>query len=220
VYKLSFDPIKDIAPVIQISGGPYVVAVHPSVPAKTLAEFVNYARAQPEKLAYGSSGNGSVMHVSTAYFLDSAKIKVLHVPYKGTGPALQDTLGGQVQLIFGAVPTTLPHVKAGKLRGLAVTTQKRIAAAPELPTIAESGYPEYEVTNWHGLVAPRGVPREIIEQLNRDINSMLGSEDFKKVLANDGLEPAGGPSSRFAEVLARETARWAKVVQQAGIKAE
>ena len=127
VYKLSFDPIKDIAPVIQISGGPYVVAVHPSVPAKTLAEFVNYARAQPEKLAYGSSGNGSVMHVSTAYFLDSAKIKVLHVPYKGTGPALQDTLGGQVQLIFGAVPTTLPHVKAGKLRGLAVTTQKRIA---------------------------------------------------------------------------------------------
>ena len=220
VYKLSFDPIKDIAPVIQISGGPYVVAVHPSVPAKTLAEFVNYARAQPEKLAYGSSGNGSVMHVSTAYFLDSAKIKVLHVPYKGTGPALQDTLGGQVQLIFGAVPTTLPHVKAGKLRGLAVTTQKRIAAAPELPTIAESGYPEYEVTNWHGLVAPRGVPREIIDQLNRDINGMLGSEEFKKVLANDGLEPAGGPSSRFAEVLARETARWAKVVQQAGIKAE
>lgn len=220
VYKLSFDPIKDIAPVIQISGGPYVVAVHPSVPAKTLAEFVNYARAQPEKLAYGSSGNGSVMHVSTAYFLDSAKIKVLHVPYKGTGPALQDTLGGQVQLIFGAVPTTLPHVKAGKLRGLAVTTQKRIAAAPELPTIAESGYPDYEVTNWHGLVAPRGVPREVIEQLNRDINSMLGSDDFKKVLANDGLEPAGGPSSRFAEVLARETARWAKVVQQAGIKAE
>lgn len=220
VYKLSFDPIKDIAPVIQISGGPYVVAVHPSVPAKTLAEFVNYARAQPEKLAYGSSGNGSVMHVSTAYFLDSAKIKVLHVPYKGTGPALQDTLGGQVQLIFGAVPTTLPHVKAGKLRGLAVTTQKRIAAAPELPTIAESGYLDYEVTNWHGLVAPRGVPREVIEQLNRDINSMLGSDDFKKVLANDGLEPAGGPSSRFAEVLARETARWAKVVQQAGIKAE
>ena len=220
VYKLSFDPIKDIAPIIQVSGGPYVVAVHPSVPAKTLAEFVNYARAQPEKLAYGSSGNGSVMHVSTAYFLDSAKIKVLHVPYKGTGPALQDTLGGQVQLIFGAVPTTLPHVKAGKLRALAVTTQKRIAAAPDIPTIAESGYPDYEVTNWHGIVAPRGVPREIIEQLNRDINGMLGSEDFKKVLANDGLEPAGGPSSRFAEVLARETARWAKVVQQAGIKAE
>ena len=220
VYKLSFDPIKDITPIIQLSGGPYVVAVHPSVPAKTLAELVNYARAQPEKLAFGSSGNGSVMHVSTAYFLDSAKIKVLHVPYKGTGPALQDTIGGQVQLIFGAVPTTLPHVKAGKLRALAVTTQKRIAAAPEIPTIAEQGYPDYEVTNWHGLVAPRGVPREIVEQLNGDINSMLGSEDFKKVLANDGLEPAGGPSSRFAEILARETARWAKVVQQAGIKAE
>ena len=116
VYKLSFDSIQDITPIIQISGGPYVVAVHPSVPAKTLAEFVAYARQQPEKLAYGSSGNGSVMHVSTAYFLESAKIKVLHIPYKGTGPALQDTIGGQVQLVFGAVPTTLPHVRAGKLR--------------------------------------------------------------------------------------------------------
>jgi len=220
VYKLSFDPVQDITPIIQISGGPYVVAVHPSVPAKTLAEFVAYVRQQPEKLAYGSSGNGSVMHVSTAYFLESAKIKVLHVPYKGTGPALQDTIGGQVQLIFGAVPTTLPHVKAGKLRGLAVTTAKRIAAAPELPTIAESGYPDYEVTNWHGLVAPKGIPREVAERLNGEINGMLTSEDFKKVLANDGLEPAGGSSARFGEVLAKETARWKAVVQQAGIKIE
>jgi tripartite-type tricarboxylate transporter receptor subunit TctC len=220
VYKLSFDPIQDVTPIIQISGGPYVVAVHPSVPAKTLAEFVAYARQQPDKLAYGSSGNGSVMHVSTAYFLESAKIKVLHVPYKGTGPALQDTIGGQVQLIFGAVPTTLPHVKAGKLRALAVTTAKRIAAAPEIPTIAESGYPDYEVTNWHGLVAPKGLAREIVERLNGEINAMLTSEDFKKVLANDGLEPAGGSPARFAEVLAKETARWKAVVQQAGIKVE
>jgi tripartite-type tricarboxylate transporter receptor subunit TctC len=220
VYKLSFDPIQDVTPIIQISGGPYVVAVHPSVPAKTLAEFVAYARQQPDKLAYGSSGNGSVMHVSTAYFLESAKIKVLHVPYKGTGPALQDTIGGQVQLIFGAVPTTLPHVKAGKLRALAVTTAKRIAAASEIPTIAESGYPDYEVTNWHGLVAPKGLAREIVERLNGEINAMLTSEDFKKVLANDGLEPAGGSPARFAEVLAKETARWKAVVQQAGIKVE
>ena len=220
VYKLSFDSVQDIAPIIQISGGPYVVAVHPSVPAKTLAEFVDYARQQPEKLAYGSSGNGSVMHVSTAYFLDSAKIKVLHIPYKGTGPALQDTIGGQVQLVFGAVPTTLPHVRAGKLRALAVTTAKRIAAAPEIPTIAESGYPDYEVTNWHGLVAPKGAPREVVERLNKEINEMLTSEDFRKVLANDGLEPAGGSPARFGEVLAKETARWKAVVQQAGIKVE
>ncbi len=218
VYKLSFDPIADITPIIRLSGGPYVVAVHPSVPVKTLAELVALAKKEPGKLAFGSSGSGSVMHVSTEFFLDSAGIKVLHIPYKGTGPALQDTIGGQVQLIFGAVPTTLPHVRAGRLRALAVTTAKRIAAAPELPTIAESGYPDYEVTNWHGLVGPKGLPREVVERLNREINELVRGEDMKKTLAADGLEPAGGSPAEFAEVLKREAARWAKVVQQAGIK--
>jgi tripartite-type tricarboxylate transporter receptor subunit TctC len=220
VYKLAFDPINDITPIIQISGGPYVVAVHPSVPAGTLGELVTLARKQPGKLAYGSAGNGSVMHVSTQYFLDTAKINVLHIPYKGTGPALQDTIGGQVQLIFGAVPTTLPHAKAGRLKALAVTTSKRIAAAPELPTIAESGYREYEVVNWHGLVGPKGLPKEIVDRLSREINELLKSEDMKNSLATDGLEPAGGAPVLFAEILKRETARWAKVVQASGIKVE
>jgi tripartite-type tricarboxylate transporter receptor subunit TctC len=220
VYKLSFDPINDVTPIIQISGGPYVVAVHPSVPANSLAEFVALAKKQPEKLAYGSSGNGSVMHVSTQYFLETAGIKVLHVPYKGTGPALQDTIGGQVQLVFGAIPTTLPHVKAGRLKALAVTTAKRVVAAPDLPTVAESGYPCYEVTNWHGLVGPKGLPKEIVERLNREINELIKSEDMKKVLASDGLEPAGGTPAQFAEILKNEAARWAKVVKQAGIKVE
>ena len=220
VYKLSFDPVIDITPIIQISGGPYVVAVHPSVPANTLAEFVDYARKQPAKLAYGSSGNGSIMHVASEYFLDAAKIKVLHIPYKGTGPALQDTIGGQVQLVFGAVPTTLPHVRAGRLRALAVTTDKRIAAAPELPTVAESGYPGYEVTNWHGMVGPKGLPKEVVERLNREIADLVRGDDMKKSLAGDGLEPAGGSPARFAEILKNESARWAKVVQQAGIKVE
>jgi tripartite-type tricarboxylate transporter receptor subunit TctC len=156
VYKLTFDPINDITPIIQISGGPYVVAVHPSVPANTLAEFVALVKKQPDKFAYGSSGSGSIMHLASEYFLDAAKIKVLHIPYKGTGPAVADTIGGQVQLVFGAVPITLPHVKAGRLRALAVTTDKRISAAPDLPTVAESGYPGYEVTNWHGLVGAEG----------------------------------------------------------------
>jgi tripartite-type tricarboxylate transporter receptor subunit TctC len=220
VYKLSFDPINDISPIIQVSGGPYVVAVHPSVPANTLAELVELAKKQPNKLAYGSSGNGSVMHVSTQYFLDSAKIKVLHVPYKGTGPALQDTIGGNVQLVFGAVPTTLPHVKTGRLRALAVTTAKRIAAAPDLPTVAESGYPDYEVTNWHGLVGPKSLPTDIVERLNREVNEILKSEEMKKQLAADGLEPAGGSPGRFAEILKKEAVRWSRVVQQAGIKIE
>jgi tripartite-type tricarboxylate transporter receptor subunit TctC len=220
VYKLNFDPMNDITPIIQISGGPYVVAVHPSVPANTLAEFVALVKKQPEKYAYGSSGNGSIMHVASEYFLDAAKIKVLHVPYKGTGPAVQDTIGGQVQLVFGAVPVTLPHVRAGRLRALAVTTNKRIAAAPDLPTVEEVGYPGYEVTNWHGLVGPKGIPREIVERLNREIGEVVKGDEMKKNLTAEGLEPAGGTPERFGQILKSEMARWAKVVQQAGIKVD
>ena len=220
VYKLTFDPLNDITPIIQISGGPYVVAVHPSVPANTVAEFVALVKKQPDKYAYGSSGSGSIMHVASEYFLDAAKIKVLHIPYKGTGPAVADTIGGQVQLVFGAVPVTLPHVKAGRLRALAVTTDKRIAAAPDLPTVAESGYPGYEVTNWHGLVGPKGLPRDIVERLNREIGEVVKGEEMKKNLAADGLEPAGGSPARFGEILKNEMVRWAKVVRQAGIKVD
>jgi tripartite-type tricarboxylate transporter receptor subunit TctC len=220
VYKLSFDAINDITPIVQISGGPYVVAVHPTVQANTLAEFFALAKKQPDKLAYGSSGNGSVMHVSSEYLMHSAGVRVLHVPYKGTGPALSDTIAGNVQVILGAVPTTLPHVKAGRLRALAVTTKKRIAAAPEIPTVAESGFPEYEVTNWHGLVAPKGVPKEIVERLNREVNEAIHGAEMKKQLATDGLEPAGGTPADFAAILKNEAARWSKVVQQANIKIE
>ena len=220
VYKLSFDPMNDITPIIQISGGPYVVAVHPSVPANSLAEFVALVKKQPDKYAYGSSGNGSIMHVASEYFLDSAKIKVLHVPYKGTGPAVQDTIGGQVQLVFGAVPVTLPHVKSGRLRALAVTTSKRLAAAPDLPTVEEAGYPGYEVTNWHGLLGPKGLPRDIVERLNREIGEVVKSDEMKKNLTAEGLEPAGGSPERFGQILKSEMTRWAKVVKQAGIKVE
>jgi tripartite-type tricarboxylate transporter receptor subunit TctC len=220
LYKLTFDPLNDITPIIQVSGGPYVIAVHPSVQANTLAEFVALAKKQPNKLAYGSSGNGSVMHVSTEYFLDSAKIKLLHIPYKGTGPAMQDTIGGNVQLVFGAVPTTLPHVKSGRLRALAITTKKRIVAAPELPTVAESGYPEYEVTNWHGLVGPKGLPKDVVNRLNAEINELPKSEEMRKQLAADGLEPAGGSPAQFAEIVRNEISRWNEVIRQAGIKLE
>jgi len=220
VYKLTFDAVNDITPIVQISGGPYVVAVHPTVQANTLAEFVALAKKQPDKLAYGSSGNGSVMHVSSEYLMHSAGVRVLHVPYKGTGPALSDTIAGNVQIILGAVPTTLPHVKAGRLRALAVTTKKRIAAAPEIPTVAESGYPEYEVTNWHGLVGPKGLPKEIVERLNREVNEAIHGAEMKKQLATDGLEPAGGTPAHFAAILKDEAARWSKVVQEANIKIE
>ncbi|TMG75580.1 MAG: tripartite tricarboxylate transporter substrate binding protein [Betaproteobacteria bacterium] len=147
VYKLSFDALNDITPIVQLSRGPYVVAVNPSVPAKTLQELVALAKRDPDKLAYASSGNGSHVHVATEYFLYTAGIRITHVPYKGTGPALNDTIAGTTQLIFGSVATALQYVKSGRLRALAVTTPKRIAAAPEVPTVAEAGYPTYEVTN-------------------------------------------------------------------------
>src|SRR5258706_2245648 len=220
VYKLSFDPIADITPIVQLARGPYVVAVHPSVPAKTLQELVALAKKDPDKLTYASSGNGSHVHVATEYLLYTAKIKITHVPYKGTGPAPNDTIGGSVQLILGRVPTALQHVKSGRLRALAVTTPRRIAAAPDVPTVGESGYPSYEVTNWHGLVGPKGLSKSIVERLNKEANEALKSKEAEKVLAGDGLEPAGGSPEEFAAIIRNEVAHWSQVVQRAGVKVD
>jgi tripartite-type tricarboxylate transporter receptor subunit TctC len=220
LYKLTFDPLNDITPIVQLSKGPYVIAVHPSVPAQTLQELVALAMREPGKLAYASSGNGSHVHAATEFFLETAKIRMLHVPYKGTGPALNDTIAGNAQVILGSVATALQHVKSGRLRALAVTTSKRIAAAPDVPTVAESGFPSYEVTNWHGLVGPKGVPREVVERLNREVNEALTSPDAVKLLAADGLEPAGGSPQTLGAIMKEEIARWARVVRQAGLKLE
>ena len=220
VYKLSFDALADITPIVQLSRGPYVVAVTPSVPAKTLQELVALAKRDPDKLAYASSGNGSHVHVATEYFLYTAGIKITHVPYKGTGPALNDTIAGTTQLIFGSVATTLQYVKSGRLRALAVTTPKRIAAAPEVPTVAEAGYPTYEVTNWHGLVGPRGLPKDIVARLNKEANEALKSKEVEKILASDGLEPAGGSPEELGAIIRNEIGRWSQVVKRAGVRAE
>lgn len=220
LYKLSFDPLNDITPIVQLSRGPYVVAVHPSVPAKTLQELVALARQEPDKLAYASSGNGSHVHVATEYLLDVAKIRLVHVPYKGTGPALNDTIGGQVQVILGSVATALQHVRSGRLRALAVTTPKRIAAAADVPTVQEAGFPAYEVTNWHGLVGPKGLPKDVLDRLSKEVNAVLQSPEMAKILASDGLEPAGGTPEEFAVIIKSELVRWNQVVKQAGVKLE
>jgi tripartite-type tricarboxylate transporter receptor subunit TctC len=187
---------------------------------KTLQDLVALAKRDPDKLAYASSGNGSHVHVATEYLLYTAKIKMTHVPYKGTGPALNDTIGGSVQMILGSVATALQYVKSGRLRALAVTTPKRIAAAPDVPTVGESGYPSYEVTNWHGLVGPKGLPKDIVGRLNKETNEALKSKDVEKVLAGDGLEPAGGSAAEFAAIIKNEVARWSQVVKQAGVKVD
>ena len=220
LYKLSWDSANDISPIIQLSQGPFLIAVHPSVPAKTLKEFIDLAKKQPDRFSYGTSGAGSITHLASELFLDMAKIKAVHVPYKGTGPALNDTIAGNVQLIFGSVSTSLQHVKSGRLRALAVTTAKRIPAAPEVPTVAEAGVPGYEVVLWHGLVAPKGVPKVIVDKINAAANEALKSKDTADLLASDGVSPAGGTPAQFQAIIKTDIERWRKVVQQANVKVE
>ena len=220
IYKLSFDPVNDISPIVQLSQGPFVVAVHPSVPAKTLQELIDYARKEPDKLSYASAGSGSITHLASELFLDMAKIKMVHVPYKGTGPALNDTIAGNTQLIFGSVATSLQFIKSGRLRGLAVTTPQRIAAAPELPTVTEAGVPGYQVVLWHGLVGPKGLPAAVVERLNRAANDALKSKDVEDLLAADGVAPAGGSPEQFRALIKADIARWSGVVKQANLKAD
>jgi tripartite-type tricarboxylate transporter receptor subunit TctC len=220
LYKLSFDPVNDITPIIQLSQGPFVVAVHPSVPARNLKELIELARRQPDKLSYASAGSGSITHLASELFLDMARIKIVHIPYKGTGPALNDTIAGSTQLIFGSVSTTLQFIKSGRLRGLAVTTPQRISALPDLPTVAEAGVPGYEVVLWHGLVAPKGVPPPIVDRLNREANEVLKAKEMEDLLATDGVAPAGGTSDKFRAVIKADIERWRGVVKQANIKVD
>ena len=166
LFKLSFDPVKDIQPVIQLSQGPMVVAVHPSVPAKNVRELIALAKKNPGALNYASTGHGAVSHLAVEHFGLMAGVQLTHIPYKGTGPALLDVVSGNVTVIFGSVLPTLPFVRNGKLRGIAVTTTTRIPAQPGLPTIAESGLPEYEAINWNGVILPRGTPRPIVDRYN------------------------------------------------------
>jgi tripartite-type tricarboxylate transporter receptor subunit TctC len=220
LYKLSFDPVNDITTVIQLSQGPFVVAVHPSVPAHNLKELIELARRQPDKLSYASAGSGSITHLASELFLDMARIKIVHIPYKGTGPALNDTIAGSTQLIFGSVSTTLQFIKSGRLRGLAVTTPQRISALPDLPSVAEAGVPGYEVVLWHGLVAPKGVPRPIVDRLNREANEVLKAKEMEDLLATDGVAPAGGTPEQFRAVIKADIERWRGVVKQANIKVD
>ena len=220
LYKLSFDPVNDISPIVQLSQGPFIVAIHPSVPAKSLKELIEYARRNPDKLSYASAGSGSITHLASELFLDMAKIKIVHIPYKGTGPALNDTIAGNTQLIFGSVATTLQFIKSGRLRGLAVTTPERIAAAPDLPTVAEAGVPGYQVVLWHGLVGPKGLAPNVVERVNRAANEVLKAKDVEELLAADGVAPAGGTPEQFHALIRSDIERWRSIVKQANIKAD
>ena len=220
VYKVSFDSIKDITPIAQLARGPFIIAVNPKLPVSNLKELVEYAKKEPSKLTYASAGNGSITHLVTEYFLDMAGVDIVHAAYKGTSPALTDTISGNTRLVFGTVASTLPFVKSGQLKALAVSTPKRLAALPDVPTVIESGYASYSVTNWHGLVAPKGLPRDIQMKLNKAINESLTASGMESGMASDGLSPAGGTPEEFGALLATEVTRWGALVKKRNIRAE
>ena len=220
VYKLNFDPVKDITPIIQISQGPLIIVVNPALPAKNLGEFIALAKAKPDTINYASSGQGSIIHAATEMFNQQAGTRMTHVPYKGSGPALTDTIAGQTQVFFSSATTAMPQIQGGKLRAIGVTTPKRIPALPNVPTVAESGVSTYNVTLWHGLIGPKGMPPAIVARVNGAVAKALKMKESEEQLQNDGVAPAGGTPEQFGETIRKEIDTWRKVVADANIKAE
>ncbi|MFI4902669.1 MAG: tripartite tricarboxylate transporter substrate binding protein, partial [Burkholderiales bacterium] len=218
--KMPYDHVKDFAPVFLVAGVPNVLEVNPALPVHTVAELVAYAKAHPDALNFASSGSGTSIHLSGELFKVMAGVSMQHVPYKGSAPALQDLVGGQVQLMFDNLPSSLALIKAGKLRPIAVTSLTRAAALPDVPTIAESGYPGFEASSWFGLLAPAGTPDAIVTKLNAEGNRWLATPEAKEKLLAQGTIAAGGSPADFKQHIAAETAKWAKVVKQSGAKVD
>jgi tripartite-type tricarboxylate transporter receptor subunit TctC len=215
--NLPYDPVRDFAPASLVAVSSFMLAVHPSVPAKSVQELIALAKASPGKLTYASAGTGSSLHMAGELFKHATATDMLHVPYKGTGPAMVDLVSGRVQLVFSTMPPVLPHVKSGKLRALGVTTAKRAAAAPDVPTIAESGVKGFNVSNWQGVLAPAKTSPAIIRKLNQDILKALALPGMTEALAQQGLEPAGGKPEEFGALIKSEIAKYTAVVKAAKI---
>ena len=218
--KLGYDPLKDFDPVLFMATVPNVLAVHPSVPAQTTMQFIDYVKQRPGQVNYASTGNGGPQHLAMELFKTLAGVQLTHVPYKGAAPALTDLLGGQVQCMFGNMLSTLPHVRGNKLRGLAVSTAARSQALPNVPTVAESGVPGFESGSWYGLVVPVKTPPAIIAHLNKEVNRIINLPDVREKLAADGTQFTGGTSQEFGNYLKSEIAKWAKVVKFAQMKVD
>ena len=218
--SLPFDPIADFAPVSLVASTPNILVVHPSVPVRTVREVVALARAKPGTLNFASAGVGSSSHLAGELFRTLAGAEIVHVPYKGAGPAMVDVLSGQVQLYFATMPAAMPHVKSGKLVAIAVTSAKRSPALPELPTIAESGVPGYEASTWYGLLGPAHTPGPVIARLHDASVKVLGEASLREKLVDQGFEPIGDTPEEFAAYIKSEIGKWGKVIREAGIKAE
>jgi tripartite-type tricarboxylate transporter receptor subunit TctC len=215
--KVQYDPVKDIQPVVQLVYGMHILTVSPSLPIKSVQELIDYARANPDKLSYGSPGSGSSQHLGMEMFRMMTRVQMVHVPYKAIALATNDVIGGRLQLTFDNLASMLPHVRGGRVRGLGVTSAKRTPAAPELPSIAET-VPGFEVTTWSGVVVPSGVSKNIVARLNAEVNKALASDAAKERLGGSGYELPGGSVEQFENLVRKEMKKWAEVVRKTGAK--
>ena len=218
--KLNYDPVKDFAPVSLVATVPNVMVTHPSVPADTLAEFIRFAKTKPGGMNFGSGGSGTSNHLAGELFNIVAGVKLVHVPYKGVNLAMNDVLSGQIHLVVIGVPAAAPHIKAGKLRALALVAPQRAAALPEVPTVAEAGLPNFEVTTWYGILAPAGTPKPIVTRLNAELVKIMHAPEMKDRLATMATDPVTSTPEEFADYIKREIVKWGEVVRQAGLKAD
>lgn len=216
--QMPFDVAKDFAPITMLASIPFVLVGHPSVPADNMQQLIALAKSQPGKVSIGHGGNGTAMHLSTALFTQMADIKLIEVPYRGSGPAAMDTLSGQIQLSVTDLAAALPHIKAGKLKAFAVTSPKRLSNLPDVPTLSESGLTGYDSTGWFGLVAPTGTPPQIIQRLHAEFTAALNDESIKSQMRQNGMEPIATSIEGFDSYIKSETQKWAKVIKQANIK--
>ncbi len=216
--KLPFDVLRDLTPVTQVATASFVLAMHPSLPVKNMRELIALARAKPGQINFASSGNGSSLHLCGEYLKFLAKVDMVHVPYKGVGAALPDLIAGQVQLLFSDMAPFVPHVKAGKLRVLAVSTAKRSKLYPELPTIAESGVPGYDLAGWYGVVVPAGTPRPVVERLHAEYTKAMRAPDMAERYAILGVEPVESTPEQFGAYIRAEIAKWGDIIKRSGTK--
>ena len=217
MYKqLPYDPIKGFTPVMKLAEGPYVLAVHPSLPAKDVKELIALARSQPGRIDYASSGNGSAQHLVGALFASSAGVQLNHVPYKGSNQAMNDVIAGQVKVTFAGVPNVLPNMASGKLKALAVSTKKRYADLPDVPTLDEAGVPGYDATVWLGLLAPPGTPRDVVQRINAAAAKVLNTPESKKLMSSAGVDVSIAGPDELGRLLQSELDRWGKVVRETG----